>query len=144
MALVFKVKLKPGCVLMVYQGYFDRHAIDAFTSQIMETCQTHQATKMLIDTRKVKGDLSTLERFNLGLLGAAKYLKAKMTGKILRCRFATVSSKSVTDSERLTENAAVNRGLNVRAFTEMKEALHWLMGDQEKGGEKKGKRKTKR
>ncbi len=126
MAFTFKVEVKPDYLLMLFEGAFESSDIEDFLTRVIETCTTHQCAKMLVDFREVKGSMSTMDRFNLGFKAAAKYLKAKMTGKITNCRFAFLGQTPLVDPNRFGETVAVNRGVNVKAFTELEEALRWL------------------
>jgi len=67
-----------------------------------------------------------MERLQLGLTAARKYLVERLLKKIPSCRYAIVGNHPLVDPKRFGETVAVNRGVNVRAFTEMKQALAWL------------------
>jgi hypothetical protein len=132
MAMTFKVEVKPDYVSMLWEGAFESSDIEYFTTQLIETCKTRRCSKMLIDLREVQGTLSTMDRFNIGLTGSTKYFKAKLTGKILNCRFAAVGHVPLMDPSRFAETVAVNRGVNVKSFTDINEALRWLTEEREK------------
>jgi hypothetical protein len=126
MALTFKIETQPGYLLMIYEGLYEPSLAGEFTDQILAACKSHQPAKLLIDLRKVEGKMSTMDRFNLSVLAATKYFGAKLTGKIPSCRYAIVGSHPLVDSKRFEETVAVNRGVNIKVFTVMKEALIWL------------------
>jgi hypothetical protein len=67
-----------------------------------------------------------MDRYNLATLCAKKYLDGKLAGKFPVCRFAYVGSQPLVEPQRFGETVAVNRGINLKVFTEMKEALAWL------------------
>ena len=126
MAIAFKIENQPGYLLMIYEGVYLPSLAGEFTDQILETCKNHQPNKLLIDLRKVEGEMSTMDRFNLSVLAATKYFGAKLTRKIQSCRYAIVGSHPLVDPGRFEETVATNRGVNVKVFTEIKEALAWL------------------
>lgn len=111
---------------MTYEGYFEPSLIDEFTSQIIEACKKHQPSNLLVDFRKVEGQMSTMDRYNLSSVASKKYLDEKLTGKVSSCRFAFLGNHPLVDPKKFGETVAVNRGLNVKVFTEIKEALAWL------------------
>ncbi len=126
MALTFKIETPPGYLLMVYEDHYEASLAGEFTNQILETCKSHQPKKLLIDFRKVTGEMSTMDRFNVSVLAATKYFGAIATGKIQSCRYALVGSHPLVDSRKFEETVAVNRGVNIKVLTEMKDALVWL------------------
>ena len=48
-----------------------------------------------------------------------------MAAELLKFSFAAVY-REITEDERFFENVAVNRGLRIRVFDELEEALEWL------------------
>jgi hypothetical protein len=128
LALNFIIETQPGYLTMVYEGQYDASLADKFSNQVLEVCIAHQPAKLLIDFRKVTGEMSTMERFHLSVTAATKYFGAILTGKIISCCFAVVGTHPLVDSRRFEETVAVNRGLNIKVFTEMAEALAWLEG----------------
>ena len=126
MGLLYKIEPQPGYLLMTCEGYFEPSLIDQFTNQIIEACKKHRPSNFLIDNRQVEGEMSTMDRYNLSMVSAKKYLDEKLTGRIPSCRFAFVGNHPLVDPKRFGETVAVNRGLNVKVFTDIKEALAWL------------------
>ncbi len=96
------------------------------SNQILEICSLHQATKILFDVRGLTGNMSTLHRFTMASVFAAKYVLARCTGKIPHSRFAVIGNAPIVDKGKFEENVAINRGLPVKTFTELAQALEWL------------------
>jgi hypothetical protein len=130
MALTFKIETQPGYLWMVYEGLYEPSLAGKFTDQILATCKSHQPRKLLIDLLKVEGKMTTMDRFNLSVMAAAKYFGAVFTKKIPSCRYAIVGNHPLVDPNKFEETVAVNQGINVRVFTEMKEALAWLEAEK--------------
>ncbi len=126
MALTFQIETQTDYLLMIYHGAYDSSLADEFTDQILNACKTHKPARLLIDLRKVKGNMTTMDRFNLSVIAAAKYLGAKLTGKIPSCRYAIVGNHPLVDPGKFEETVAINRGINVRTFTSMDHAVSWL------------------
>jgi RimJ/RimL family protein N-acetyltransferase len=78
---------------------------------------------LLVDTTRLVSTTpgTTFERLRLGESGAAG---AAASG----IRIAFIGSEPFLDPERFGETVAVNRGLNVRVFTDEVAALTWLVG----------------
>jgi hypothetical protein len=126
MALNFKVEPQTTYLLMTYEGRYEPSLADQITSQVIEACVKNQLPKVLVDIRKVEGQMSTMDRYNLATLAAKKYLDEKLAGKIQSTRFAWVENHPMVDPKKFGETVATNRGLNIKVFTEVKEALAWL------------------
>ena len=126
MAFDFKIENKPEYLTMIYEGDYDSSLAGMFTNQILETCKTYQPSKLLIDLRALKGDMTILDRFNLAVMATTKYFSGKLTGKIPSCRYAIVGNPPLVDPDRFAETVAVNRGLNVKVFTDWEKTIEWL------------------
>ncbi len=126
MGLDYKIEPQIGYLLMTCEGYFEPSLIGQFSDQVIEACKKYQPSNFLVDFRKVEGEMSTMDRYNLSVTASKKYIDEKLTGKIPSCRFAFVGNHPLVDPKRFGETVAVNRGLNVKAFTDIKEALAWL------------------
>ena len=111
---------------MACEGHYESSLIDEFSDQVIDACKKHQPSNFLIDFRQVEGELSTMDRYNLAASSTKKYLDEKLNGKVSSCRFAFVGNHPLVDPKRFGETVAINRGLNVKVFTEIKEALDWL------------------
>jgi hypothetical protein len=129
MAMDLKIEPQPGYLRLTFVGFFESSLIDQITGQAMEACEKHQPSKMLVDNRQVEGQMSTMDRYNLASVFAKKYLDGKLAKKIPGCRFAFVGNHPLVDPKRFGETVAVNRGIDLKVFTEMKEALAWLETD---------------
>jgi hypothetical protein len=129
MALDYKIEPQPGHLRLICEGRYEPSLNGEFSDQVLGACEKYRPSKMLIDTLRVEGEMSTMDRYNLATLSAKKYLEGKLAGKIPGCRFAFVGSNPLVDPKRFGETVAVNRGIDLKVFTEMKEALAWLEAD---------------
>jgi hypothetical protein len=94
--------------------------------QILAAVERHQAGKVLVDGRGVTGKLTAMERFHYGEFVAATVLDMRLKVGMCDPRFSFVLVEPVLDPDRLGETVAVNRGLHVRAFDNLDDALGWL------------------
>ena len=94
--------------------------------EILEGLEQHKLTKVLVDGRQVLGNPEPLERFYYGKYVAEAVAKAVNGRKIEVPRFAYVLKVPVLDPNRLGETVAINRGMRIKAFDNLKEGLWWL------------------
>lgn len=96
-------------------------SIDNVNTLFLETlkeAKNSNIKKILIDIRNVKFLVNTLDRFNIGEFMAEK---AKFKFKI------AVIAPLEQIKKRFVETVARNRGLDILAFLEEKEAINWLL-----------------
>ena len=108
-------------------GKFSSKAAEANFLQIMEACARHKAKKIVIDGRDVKGSPDTIQRFLYGKFVAqavAHYTRSHGVRHFLQ--FAYVLHEPLLDPRRFGETVAVNRGMWVKAFDNLLEAIAWL------------------
>ena len=102
-------------------GSFELADAKAHFIEILEAVGRHQSRKVLFDAHAVVGEPSAIERFEYGMF------VAKETAALpFRPQFAYVMNRPVLDQHRLGETTAVNRGMHVKAFDNVDDALRWL------------------
>ena len=74
------------------------------------------ASRVLLDARGVGGDVSTTDRFDLGVASAR-----------IPAKVALIARPSMIDPERFGETVASNRGAVGRVFASEAEAVAWLV-----------------
>lgn len=85
---------------------------------MVETCSQLQVSKALLDCRKMTGEIKILESFNVVTYGG------KMRG--LLSKIALVGREDQMLPDNFVENVSVNRGVNLKLFTDVEEAIDWL------------------
>jgi hypothetical protein len=124
------VSLKPDLdrkLLWVHHtGDFSLAEAEHSFNEILEGLEQHKLNKVLVDGRQVLGSPESLERFYYGKYVAEAVAKAVNASKIEVPRFAYVLKEPMLDPNRLGETAAVNRGMRVKAFDNLKDGLWWL------------------
>jgi len=88
--------------------------------EIFEVCVARKPARLFVDFSPVSGTFSTLERYELGMIGARL---APYVGRV-----AVLLLPEVIDPEKFGAQVARNRGLHVDNFTDRDEALAWLLG----------------
>ena len=94
--------------------------------ETMEAVALHRTKRVLLDGRTLTGNPRTIERFYYGEFAAQTVAQYQSRGVSLATPFAYVLSEPVLDPERFGETVAVNRGMEVMAFDNLREALQWL------------------
>ena len=93
--------------------------------ELLKAIAQYQAEKILFDGRNVKGKPGDLERFYYGEFAARETHRIVVEHKIVP-RFAYVMHEPLRDPTRLGETIAVNRGMNVKSFETLEDAIEWL------------------
>ena len=109
------------------QGAFSRAEAQIRVLETLDAVDQNDATKVLVDGREVTGNPTTIERFFYGEFaarGVARYLTAGVQRQTPQ--FAYVLHKPVLDPRRFGETVAANRGMWIKVFDNLEEALEWL------------------
>ena len=126
MSLIQKISAEPDFLHVKVSGSFSlREAKENFI-QVLEILTRHKVQKVLLDGREVEGNPEVMERFFYGEFAAKSLMKFIDKGVSGETSFAYVLKEPVLDPERFGENVAVNRGMILKAFDDLEEALEWL------------------
>ena len=105
---------------MKVKGKRSANSIKEATKQIVEKCTKHKCTKVLVDVRDFTDRINFSEIFNL----VSKNLPDLIDDKINKV--AIVDIKGHSFNKDFFENVAINRGHNVKIFTDINNAIQWL------------------
>ena len=124
--LSLRVDLERHLLRATLSGEFSLPEAEATFQEILKALVKDKLRKVLIDGRQVIGDPDPLERFYYG-----KYVADAVNQTINRTRievpsFAYVMYEPVLDPKRFGETVAVNRGMRIKAFDDIKQAEWWL------------------
>ena len=97
----------------------------SIAQKTIEACREHEVKKALVDVRDLEGRLSTINAYNL----PAEYFAALRNPEVIR-KVAIIDLEEFSDSYKFFENVAVNRGYNLRIFSDITIALEWLRSDR--------------
>jgi hypothetical protein len=120
--------MRPGADLLEVRatGEFSLEEAQRTFLEIMEAVTLHRTKRVLFDGRTMTGNPRTMERFYYCEFAAATAAQHKTRGASGATRFAYVLKEPVLDPEKFGETVAVNRGMLVKAFDNLEEALAWL------------------
>ena len=94
---------------------------------LMNAAAQRAVGKVFFDGRGIEGHPETIHRFYYGEFAAGTVISYHSLGLCaIRPTFAYVLKEPVLDPERFGETVAVNRGMSVKAFDNVKEARTWL------------------
>jgi hypothetical protein len=119
MDLHIDIELQGGLLLVTASGNLTIDAALRLLKQVCDTAKKKEVNKILVNSLAVDGELSTLERYRLGVEVAA-YLKQHQMDP----RLAFVGKPPTTDGFGV--RVGQNRGVNTEVFSSQQEALHWL------------------
>jgi hypothetical protein len=119
------INFESGLLRVQGSGDFSlENATQAFLN-MLQALVHHKAEKILFDGRNITGQPEQIERFYYGDFAAKETLK--IVGEHgYNPRFAYVLHEPVLDPDKLGETVAQNRGMNVKVFKTLEDAIRWL------------------
>ena len=94
--------------------------------EMLDAAARHKVQKVLLDGRGIAGEPEIMERFYYGEFVSLSVATFEAHGVSRATQFAYVLEEPVLDPRRFGENVAVNRGMFVRTFDNLEDALGWL------------------
>ena len=124
--LSLQLEVERRLVRATYSGEFSLPEAEATFPQILDALVQDKLRNVLVDGRKVTGNPEPLERFYYGRYVADAVSQIVNRARIEVPRFAYVLLPPVLDPNRFGETVAVNRGMRIRVFDDLKQAEWWL------------------
>jgi hypothetical protein len=121
-----QISADSGTLHVTATGKFSLQAAKRTFVEMMNAVAKHQVAKVFFDGRSVKGKPEVIERFYFGEFAANTVIRYSARGPCPSTAFAYVLKEPLLDPGRFGENVAVNRGMNVRVFDNVKDAQRWL------------------
>jgi hypothetical protein len=126
LAVTLKADPNRKLLWVSYSGEFSLAEAELTFHEILGGLEQHKLNKVLVDGRQILGSPEPLERFYYGKYVAEAVAKAVNASKIEVPRLAYVLTEPALDPNRLGETVAINRGMRVKAFDDLKAGLWWL------------------
>ena len=127
MSVLMKVIPRGNVLCVAVGGDFTLDSAKRNFLEIVEAINEHKSEKVLLDGRKIVGEPTIIQRFYYGQFVAdAITAPDKKHGSVKDPEFAYVLLPPALDRGRLGETVAVNRGIKLKAFDNMPDALAWL------------------
>ncbi len=118
MAESIEVYDKTDFILATYLGPFSVNGAQEAINRVLRSISGEGPRPVLIDCTEMTGNLSVVDRFQTVLYGR------KMKGRV--SKLAIVRPRERRNADRFVETAAQNRGISVRLFADIEDAIAWL------------------
>jgi hypothetical protein len=124
--MLIEIKAEPEFLRVSAQGTVSLTALKENVPAILAAISQHQVRKVLFDARGLIGHFTDMERFEYVSFLAEKALQSNHRSLALVTRYAYVLIPGAVSPQKFGETVAFNRGLSLRAFENLEEALGWL------------------
>jgi hypothetical protein len=115
-----------GYVRARFRGPWTIDEILGQIEPILAECLKQKKDLLLLDWSELAPKpISTFDRYRLGSIAV------RFSGKL--AKIATVVPPTMIDPEKFGEQVARNRGINIRAFSDLDKACQWLLGKGQRG-----------
>lgn len=105
-------------IRLEYSGEFSIAACKHCIDEMVAACERWSRSQVLLDCRRIQGPMPTFDRFQVAVYGASS--REQIT------KLALLRAAGPRPLDNLVEDVAVNRGLNLKAFTDESAAVAWL------------------
>jgi hypothetical protein len=127
MSMKLKVCPESGFLRVDAVGKFSLGEAKRTFLEMLEAVAQHKVRKVLFDGRGLAGEPKTIERFFYGEFVARAIAEFADRGMVSGAtQFGYVLDEPVLDTRRFGETVAVNRGMFVKTFDNLQDALGWL------------------
>jgi hypothetical protein len=127
MSLSLRICAGSGLLRVIATGEFSLEEAERTFLEILAAVARHKAKKILLDGRAVRGEPKSIQRFLYGDFVAHAFMSYMMERPVPPApQFAYVLQEPVLDPQRFGETVAVNRGMWVKVFDNLEDALGWL------------------
>ena len=118
MSINSKISIFGTYIHVDYSGEYENQSANDSIDEIVKLCKSKKYTKVLFDFRKIKGDVSTLERFKM-----AEHLISSKPSKI---RFVCIATEQQTLPVKIGEIFARAGGVDLKIVGDEAKAYKWL------------------
>jgi len=121
MAHVLRVERRGAYLLAVVEGDNTPDDVRQYLAEVREACVDRDCSRVLVEENLRGPSLKTMDIFVIAADGGSA-----AAGALSMVAYMDVNPDHAVRDMQFAENVAVNRGLNVRAFTDRREAEAWL------------------
>jgi hypothetical protein len=126
MAMSIKITSEPKFLHAVVTGEFSLEESQKIFLELLNAVKMYRSTRVLFDGLGITGEPETMERFFYCDFIASSILDLRKSGDFALPWFAYVFKKPVLDPDKFGETVALNRGMIVKIFDNIGEAIDWL------------------
>ena len=124
MSYELKVEERGEVLWVAATGTRSLETVLAMSKDIMKACAERGFSKVATDVRQLSGKLSAVDSFEV----VARHFRAMQNRRVVT-QAAIVDLKEFEARHQFFENLAINRGFNIRIFSQPEQALAWLARD---------------
>jgi len=122
MSYKLEIIKEPNYLLTNIKGNRTTETVKEVTKEILEACIKYQYSKVLIDIREFSNRIgNTMNIFDLASQELPDIIQKKIK------KVAIVDLEGFEEDKRFFETVALNRGHNVKIFTDLNKAQEWLL-----------------
>mgnify|MGYP001765453983 CR=1 FL=1 len=122
----YEMKIEPRFLYARLSGGFSLKEAKSAFLVLMDTIAENRCGNVLVDGREVTGNIRLLERFLYGEFVANTVHKYMKNGLDCNPRFAYVLEPPILDPQKFGETVAKNRGMKVKAFDRLRDAIEYI------------------
>jgi len=119
MSVQLQIEEMPGYLKATFNGATTAEEVGRQFELLAEKCQCTNKNKLLLDFTEVPADISLVDRYELG--------KRTLVFEQYKCKVVAVCKPGQRDSHCFLETVAQNRWVDLRVFTNVEDALEWLL-----------------
>ena len=124
--MMLRISAEASLLRVAATGRFSLREAKRTFVEVLGAVASHHSEKVLFDGRELKGEPTFIQRFYYGEFAADAVRKFRIDYSRSAPKFAYVLIPPVLDPNRFGEIVAVNRGMNVKSFDNIEDALGWL------------------
>lgn len=106
-------------------GYFSLSDAKKMFTEALEVLYEIKLSRLFFNVHKVKGKVTTMDRYDLGEYAAVEAINFLLKG-LPKITISFYGVEPIIDPERFGELVAKNRGLNIKVTTDKNEALNFF------------------
>ena len=123
--LKYSFKVKNNFLSVTVSGHFSLSEAKIMYADALEYLLKNNISKLLFDAFRVKGVVTTMDRYYFGEFAAFESLKYIGKG-LKKITVSICGEEPIIDPRRFGEIVARNRGLNLKVTTNKNESLQFL------------------
>jgi hypothetical protein len=120
-----RIREAPGVLYAAAAGELDLPRAITMYQRLISRWRTGEPMPIVIDCRPLRGTLTDMQRYEIGLQVAASYAPIRESGRTPP-RIAMVALPPLIEPRRFIQTVASNRGALIGAFESLREAAEWL------------------
>lgn len=123
--LKYSLKVKDSYLSVTVSGHFSLSEVKLMYTHALKSLLENDLSKLFFDAFKVKGNVTTIDRYYFGEFAALESLRYMGKG-LKRIAVSICGEEPIIDPDRFGEIVARNLGLDLKVTTDKNESLQFL------------------